>query len=955
VLTIVVLIVTVVAIVLAARVGVTRPELRAVAVRNLRVRPGRALLVAAGVLLATATLTSASAIGDSLRSSIRNSAYTQLGPVDEMVVASGGADTARTIADTITRAHLDGVDGVLPLVTARLTVQGRDYVPRVAQAQVIELDFAAAARFGGDPAHTGITGSTPSGNTGVMSADLATETSLLLRHSATVHAYGTARTFHIEGIAPRVGLAGLESPGAPAGSASLNLFVPPGTLAAMQGAGSQSGPAPSAVVVVSNRGGVLTSHASSTAVTAELQRALHGQTVDVIPVKQLVLDDAAAQSRQFSALFRAFGLLSLLAGLLLLLLTFGALARERAQSLGILRAFGLRRRDLAATVVLEALPSCVLGVVLGAIAGAGIAALVVLIAHGTLANAASGGVDLAFSVRTATLLTGLAIGLVASLIALAIAAGVVARTGVVTLMRGDTGTPRVIDPRLVRNGGLALGGVGLVVAIVGAVATNASFAVAGGALVAIAAPLLAPPPWRRLTAAAAAVVEIAWAVIEVRAGHRAFTGPSPAEILTIAAAMSIAAVALVSIVDRALADRRRAVGRRRTAPVTLGFAYSHATPNRTATIAAMYGVVVFTLCLVVTMAHLYAGSVDSVAAQLGGNAALEVTSNGAQPVPVKDVRELPGVTRVVGASSLDTHVLAGGSQSFADVTLVGVSPALVGHGTPPVAVGPSSASTYARVMANPDLVLVGADLRTTPQNTLDHHTPRVGEKLSLQDPTTGVTRTVTVAGLVAAARYEGVDHVYAAAPLLDTLHAAPVVQNVLYVETSPGTNNDTVAAIVDGTHLPNGAYARSFHHLADDRLSAQQRFLNLVSGYTALGLLGGAAALAVAMIDAVRERRRQLATLRALGFRRSTLRRAARVEALVIGLEGTIAGALTAALLSWRLAATGAIGESTPFSLPGGLLIAIVVIALATALAATTVAARRAARLQPAGALRASE
>ena len=340
--------------------------------------------------------------------------------------------------------------------------------------------------------------------------------------------------------------------------------------------------------------------------------------------------------------------------------------------------------------------------------------------------------------------------------------------------------------------------------MIGAVATNPSVAVVGGALVAIGAALLAPPRWRRVATAVAAGAELAWAVIEVRAGHRVFTGPSPAEILTVAAAMSAAAVVLVSLGDRWLAERRRAVGRRRTAPVALGFAYSHATPNRTAAIAAMYGVVVFTLCLVVTIGHVYAGSVDTVAAQLGGNAALEVTSNAAQPVPAKDVRELPGVTRVVGAPSLDAHVLTTGSQSFADVTVVGVSTALVGHGTPPIAVG--ARGGYARLLADPGLVLVGTDFHTTPQNTLDHRTPHAGDRLTLQDPTTGLTRTVTIAGLVTAARYEGIDHVYRAPRCSTTLHAAPVVQNVLYVETQPGTNNDTVAAIIDGTHLPNGAY-----------------------------------------------------------------------------------------------------------------------------------------------------
>jgi putative ABC transport system permease protein len=188
-----------------------------------------------------------------------------------------------------------------------------------------------------------------------------------------------------------------------------------------------------------------------------------------------------------------------------------------------------------------------------------------------------------------------------------------------------------------------------------------------------------------------------------------------------------------------------------------------------------------------------------------------------------------------------------------------------------------------------------------------------------------------------------------------SLHGAGVVKNLLYVETAPGTNNDTVAAIVDGTHLSNGAYARSFRRLASDRLGAQQKFLNILSGYTALGLLAGAAALAVAMIDRVRERRRQLAMLRAIGSRRSTLRRALRVESSLIGLEGTIAGAATAALLAWRLAKTGSLGDSLEFSLPGLALGAILATAFVSALLATTVAARRAGRLDSAAALRTEE
>jgi putative ABC transport system permease protein len=946
------------AIVAAAWVGATRPELRAIAVRNLRRRPGRALLVATGVLLATATLTSAALVGDSLRSSIRRSAFTQLGPVDEAVTANGSA-TAATITSALHGAHVDGVDGLLPIVSLTTTVEGRDFVPTVTQAQVIEVDFAAAAHFGGDPAATGISGSTPSGSAAVMNADLAATLKLVVGHRVIVYGYGTSRTFRVSQVLPRLGLAGLESRTTSVGSASPDLFVPPGTLDAMRREGRAVGaPAPTAVVLVSNRGGVLTSRRASDTVTAALRQATRGLPVDVTPLKQLLLDGAEAQSSQFGSIFRVFGIFSALGGLLLLVLTFGALARERARSLGILRAIGLSRRDMIATLVLEALLYCIVGVVLGAAVGIGIAVLVVAVAKSVLSNAASGGIELAFAMRTASVLVAVAIGLIVALGALAVTAAIVARNEVVALIRGDAVSRRGVDRVRLRAVGAGLSGLGAVVVAVGLIATNTTAAVGGAAVLVVGATIAAPAARRELVGAIGAAVALAWSVFEVRVGHRVFSSPALGELLTVSAVMSFAAAALVNVAHRVIARRDTKVGRQRTAPAALGFAYSNATPARTATISAMYAVVVFTLSLVVTVAHLYSGNVATVARDLGGGTDLEVTSNPAQPVDAHDVIALPGVDHVASASALDAHLTAAGSASTNDVALIGVSAALVGHGTPQVAVTAPDLrgrDLYQLVASDPSLVVVGADLRTTPQNTLDHHPPHVGDTLLIEDPTTGIIGKVRIAGLVADARYAGVDHVYGSDALIRGIHSGAVPQNVLFVETEPGTDNDVLAAIIDGTHVGNGAYARSFHRLANDRLSAQQQFLNILAGYSALGLLAGAAALAVAMIDRVRERTRQLAMLRALGCRRTTLRRALRVEASIIGLEGTIAGVGAAALLSWRLATTGSLGAALDFDLPYVVLVVIVVIALLSALAATTVAARRAARLQPATALRAEE
>ena len=62
-----------------------KPILRRLAVRNAVRRPRETALVLLGSLLGTAIITGSMIVGDTLHSSIRHSAYTQLGPIDELV------------------------------------------------------------------------------------------------------------------------------------------------------------------------------------------------------------------------------------------------------------------------------------------------------------------------------------------------------------------------------------------------------------------------------------------------------------------------------------------------------------------------------------------------------------------------------------------------------------------------------------------------------------------------------------------------------------------------------------------------------------------------------------------------------------------------------------------------------------------------------------------------------
>src|SRR5207244_3765803 len=100
-------------------------------------------------------------------------ARTQLGPIDEVVHLSGTAHLDETVRAVAGTSSIPGTDpGVLSLVRSGATaVATRGGSTRVeASANVNEVDFDAARRFGSDPSITGFAsaGRTPSGNEAIV-------------------------------------------------------------------------------------------------------------------------------------------------------------------------------------------------------------------------------------------------------------------------------------------------------------------------------------------------------------------------------------------------------------------------------------------------------------------------------------------------------------------------------------------------------------------------------------------------------------------------------------------------------------------------------------------------------------------------------------------------------------------------------------------------------------------
>jgi putative ABC transport system permease protein len=342
---------------------VRKPVLRRLALRNAVRRPRETALVILGSLLGTAIMTGSFVVGDTFNASIRRTAYTQLGPVDEIVSANGLA-AAPVLASRLGRLRDPNVDGTLALVSTTASAASTTAPVRAApKAQLLETDFGAARQFGDDAHATGISGPTPGAGDAAVGSDLATALGVRAGDAIDAFAYGVEMRLRVQRVLPKLGVAGFW-PGDE--TASDNIFVRPGTIAGMVARGTSSSAAPpQSIVLVSNAGGVEAGARRTNAVDGVLASRLDGVAASVNDRKQAVLDRAERSGQSLSRLYTSLGAFAVLAGILLLVNIFFMLADERKSELGMLRAVGLRRLSLVGAFAAEGWCYAVLSAIAG--------------------------------------------------------------------------------------------------------------------------------------------------------------------------------------------------------------------------------------------------------------------------------------------------------------------------------------------------------------------------------------------------------------------------------------------------------------------------------------------------------------------------------------------------------------------------------------------------------------
>jgi putative ABC transport system permease protein len=930
---------------------VAKPTLRRLAFRNATRRPRETLLVLLGSMLGTAIITSSFVVGDTLDSSIRRSAFTQLGPTDVLVLSAGG--DSQELARRLQALPSDSVDGVLPAraLRAAVTTQGADAVAEPS-AVVLETDFAQAAQFGGDPEATGIDGPGPAPGRAAVGNDLALALSLESGDSISVNAYGTSVELVVDQVLPRLGVAGFGG----IGSETFNLFVAPGTIESLRGRATVPGIPPAGLVLLSAPGGVLEGGAKAEALAKQAEDLLEGASAQVEPVKSELLEAAETVGDQFTELFGAIGFFSVLAGVLLLVNIFVMLAQERKVELGMLRAVGLRRASLIGAFHLEGWLYAVVSSVIGLFAGIGLGRIIVAVATGIFSRPGEEfSLELNFATTPQGILQGFQLGFLISVITVFVTAIFVSRLNVIRAIR-DLPEPESTTAGLRR---IILGTLNLLVGAaltLGGVSGDSPLILLAGPAIAAAGlvQLLKPLVGRRALVSVASLAVIAWEVVAFQIFPDTFEDAPIPTFVVQGVCLTAAAVSLVTQNQDVIGSVIRRLAGGSSMALRLGLAYPLARRFRTGMTLSMYALVMFTLTFITVFSHLFGSQIDTFTREISGGFDLVASSNPAQPAPPGAVSAVEGVEAVSVQSRMGAEWKIPANEDFEPWTIGTYDQAFIDRGVIELEVRPEGfdddLSVYREVLRRPDLVILPTFFLADNGGGPPPAVPNVGTIIQARDPQSGVTKDLEV---FAHSKSGFANDLPLVAPaVLTEMFGDRVTPNLLRIAVDDGADPAEVARRINAQFLTSGMEARSFREIASENVAQQQSFFRLMQGYLALGLVVGIAGLGVVMIRAVRERRRQIGVLRSLGFPASAVRRAFVAESAFVAAEGIAIGVILAVIVAWRLIGEGTFGSELDFSVPPLQLAVLVLGTFVASLLATAAPAQQASRIRPAVALR---
>jgi putative ABC transport system permease protein len=693
------------------------------------------------------------------------------------------------------------------------------------------------------------------------------------------------------------------------------------------------------VIAISNSGGVRDGVELTDAVVASVERVIadEGLDLDVEPFKQDGVDHAERDGNFMVTFFLIFGLFSIAAGMLLILMIFVMLAAERKSELGMTRAIGAKRSQLIQTFLSE-------GMVYNLAAAAVGAALGVLVSFGMTQIMArifsEFDLNIQPHITLRSVVVSYSLGVVLTFITVTFSSWRVSKLNIVRAIRD------LPDPPGGRMGwrslaaALAAIALGALLSVTG-MSNNSAFPFAlGFSLILSGAAIVLRffrLPERPVFTAMGLLLLLLWGFV---AGNRLefLFGPLEGgpEMFFLSGVSMVTASTFVLIfnADIVLAVLSR-IGARfgRILPaMKTAVAYPLANKFRTGMTLAMISLIVFALVMMSTMNlnfdRLFLGDEarggwdvlveENANNPLGGDlvAALEAEGSvdtsqfrsvGRLSLPGRftfpEIRQLPEdeEIREVPEDEFDDYPVLGVSPDFVD----GADIALEARD----AEVDSDEAVWQQVRDGDNVALIDAfaiegGFNFGPTFNLDG-IPEGADvfdpvTIEVRDPVSGNTRQVSIIGVISFASSSAFFGVYIPErTFADVFGEAGSSQ--YYVGLESPDDAVSVANEVESALTTSGAQASSIKKNIDDDQALFRNFFRLMQSFMGLGLFVGIAAVGVISFRSVVERRQQIGMLRAIGYTRGTVALSFILESTFVAALGVLSGVGLAIWLSYFL------------------------------------------------------
>jgi len=918
-----------------------RPHLRKIALRSITRRTGETALVVLGAALGTAVIMAAAVVGDSVDASIRDEARARFGPIDVEVSLSGRTDLDHELgrlADDLRHRVIVGATG--QLTARRLPVvisNGSKRPDRFERDCALEVDMTDARRFGATAAVSGAD-QLPrriEPGTVVMSSALARLLGTARGDDIQVWTDGQPTRRRVIAVVDDTGVAG-----------HCGIVTAPGDVAVLADRPERI----DGLVWITAGGRLVDDQLTTTRVANSVERYLGTRPgLEVTTPKRDVLEDAESGGESLRAIFSGVGGFSVVAGLVLVANLCVMVAEERRREHGIARAVGLRRIDLWRVMSIEGVCIAVASAVLGVGLGIGLGAAVVRFASGVLSDPDGPGLRLAL--LPPSLALSAAIGASTTVLVIWVVTARTARAGVIAAIR-DLPTGGGSTRRHPVAAGV-LTATGAALTIWGWRDWSVVAVMIGPPLVAIGAALMVPRRFRPPTRFAGALATVAWGISVPGLGPTNAARPD----INVFVVMGILCVAASLVAAMAAMGWWAAPLRRSRRPwVRLGVSHPLARPGRTGLISAPFALVVFTMTFVATFSTILESRIEAGTSDVSAGRDLVIDAGRSGALDPAQVLGIPGVRSVAPIVRGGARFRAGDDPEPQPWALSGVDRSFADGGAPRLSSRDprfdSDAAAFRALAEDPGVIIVN-DRFLDRGDVPGRGSVQVGQRFTALAP--DGDRELTVIGVMRT------DALFLGAVVSDQVARQVIGPSAdisrILADVTAGTDPERVVRRLDRQLGPRGAEVRTIRQRVTERIEQTTSFLSVLQAYMGFGLVIGIAGLAVSLVRAVRDRRRELAMLRAMGIGAAELRRAITAEAMGIAGHAVAIGIGLGLLTAWQVVVNSTAFGDTPASFAVSLpsLAVIAVLPLVATLLATRIPARRAARVRPAVALRVSD